>query len=161
MRDRPSIQRLRELFEVRPDGALVRLVQAGPRPKGSIAGCKSPDGYTKVSVDNVDLQAHRVVFAITQGRWPALDIDHIDGDRSNNAPANLREVTRRVNLQNQRNASPGNSSGLLGANRVRGKFQARITVDGRSKCVGTFDTAQAAHEAYLRAKRALHEGCTI
>lgn len=45
------------------------------------------------------LAAHRVVFAIQEGRWPKI-IDHINGDRADNRWKNLRETTPTGNLMN-------------------------------------------------------------
>lgn len=161
MSNKPSVQRLRELFSVSESGELIRRMDAGPSKRGAVAGWMSVKGYVHVSVDNTTQHAHRVVFAVVHGRWPVLDIDHIDGNGRNNSPANLREVTRTVNIQNQRKASAGNSSGLMGASRCKGKYRAVIVVDGRPKCVGTFRTPDEAHVAYVRAKRIFHPGCTI
>ena len=45
------------------------------------------------------------------------------------------------------------STGLTGVTIRRGKYEARITVNGRSMYLGTFNTAEEAHGAYLEAKR--------
>ena len=52
-------------------------------------------GYRVGVVDYVPLRANRVVFAMVHGRWPeeGMVVDHIDGDKTNNAPSNLAEVT--------------------------------------------------------------------
>jgi hypothetical protein len=67
---------------------------------------RDPNGYGKstISYNGVRyiLFQHRVVFALTQGRWPHLVIDHIDGNPRNNDPANLRDVSQAVNLLNRR-----------------------------------------------------------
>jgi hypothetical protein len=97
------------------------------------------------------------------GLWPQNDIDHRDGDKKNNRFSNLRDVTTQVNIQNQRRATKANKSGLLGAafNRRLGKYVSGIGVAGRTVYLGVFETAIEAHEAYLKAKRQLHEGNTL
>jgi hypothetical protein len=40
-------------------------------------------------------------------------------------------------------------------------FVARIVSEGRRTYLGIFETPEAAHEAYVQAKRELHQGCTI
>ena len=49
----------------------------------------------------------------------------------------------------------------LGVHRVGNKFVATIGHDRRKHHLGTFDTAEAASEEYVNAKRRLHAGCTI
>ena len=46
-----------------------------------------------------------------------------------------------------------NSTGLTGVTIRRGRYEAGITVNGRSIYLGTFNTAEEAHGAYLEAKR--------
>jgi len=134
---------------------------------GCEAGSVNSPGYRVIAFTLVgvrrDVLAHRVVWRMLNGEWPKF-IDHIDGDRLNNRIENLRSVVERINRENLRAARSDNlSTGLLGAYAGRnGKFRSSICVDGKQKHLGrSFPTAQAAHEAYLAAKRQLHEGCTI
>ena len=46
-----------------------------------------------------------------------------------------------------------NATGLTGVTIRRGKYEAGITINGRSMYLGTFNTAEEAHGAYLEAKR--------
>jgi hypothetical protein len=39
--------------------------------------------------------------------------------------------------------------------------RARIAINGHQINLGRFRTAEAAHAAYVDAKRRLHEGCTL
>lgn len=128
---------------------------------GKSAGGVSHNGYVMVHVAGVRTQAHRLAWLYMTGLWPALDIDHINGVRTDNRWANLREVTRQANLQNQRKASKNNVCGLLGVSPKRGKFQARIMVDRKQRRLGVFDTPEEAHAAYLAAKRRLHAGAVL
>lgn len=96
-------------------------------------------------------QLHRVVFAVVHGRWPTGQLDHIDGDPTNNRVENLREVS---GLENRRNMKryTNNTSGYTGVRRTTsGKWQALITDNGRRICLGTFEDPEAAAAAY-RAK---------
>jgi hypothetical protein len=44
--------------------------------------------------------AHRLVWALANGRMPEAQIDHINGDPLDNRPSNLRSVTRQENSKN-------------------------------------------------------------
>jgi len=119
--------------------------------------------YRAITVNGQTYPAHWVAWAISKGSWPTSDIDHINGDRTDNRIENLREVSHSKNIQNQREAQASNkSSGLLGvALRKNGKWDARIWVDGRNLYLGCFDVKEEAHQAYLTAKRKKHPGCTL
>ena len=114
-------------------------------------------------VDRFYTFAHRMAWLYMTGELPTADIDHINGIRNDNRFSNLRNVSRTVNLQNRRNAGANNkSTRIIGAYpSYANKFTSRIRVHGKDQYLGTFDTAQQAHAAYLSAKRRLHEGCTI
>jgi hypothetical protein len=102
--------------------------------------------------------AHRVAFAMKQGRWPSegLEIDHLDGDGTNNRAANLREATRLVNAQNfHRKGLP--ASGFLGVAKKRdGRWYAMIRSGGRYQNLGTYPTPEEASAAYERARAERH-----
>lgn len=84
-------------------------------------------------------------------------VDHIDGDRSNNVLSNLREAN---NAQNNRNTGlrSTNTTGFKGVsyNKFNRNFNAKITVNYKSIHLGCFQTAEAAHEAYKQAAMRLH-----
>lgn len=111
------------------------------------------------------LLVHRLAWMLVNGPIPeGMQVDHINCDRKDNRLANLRLVTHTENQQNQRRAHRSNrASGLLGArfdSRIN-RFYGSIKDSGRSVYLGSFLTAQEAHEAYLAAKRRLHRTCTI
>lgn len=133
-------------------------------PAGAVAGNVQRNGYRYVMFKGESIRAHRLAWLIVHGEWPSGDIDHINGVRDDNRLENLRSVARNVNAQNERKARVTNkSTGILGAYRVgnTGRFRAIIHVGGAPKNLGRFDTAEAAHEAYVQAKRQFHEGCTL
>lgn len=130
---------------------------------GKVAGSVHPHAYVVISIDGVPYPAHRLAWLYTFGKFPAGCIDHINGKRGDNRISNLRDVDRKANAENRRAARAGHSVGLLGvAWRPRnGKYEARISVNKKYMYLGLFDTAEAAHEAYLQAKRVHHTACTI
>ena len=155
-------ERLKELLHYDPEtGVFTRRTSRGGELAGAIAGCPVWTGYTKICVDKTNYLAHRLAWFYVYGDFPSEEIDHINGVRTDNFIKNLRHVSSRVNKENKRFAQSNSKSGALGASPFRGGFRARIFVNGREKHLGTFNTAEAAHAAYLVAKRALHEGCTI
>jgi hypothetical protein len=162
-----TAERLRELLHYDQETGIFTWTQrpsemARKCAPGAVAGsvCKV-HGYVYIGIDWVKHPAHRLAWLYVRGEWPQFDIDHIDGDRANNRIGNLRDVSRSVNLQNARKARSDSQSGLLGALRNRNRWMSRIKANGRMIHLGSFDTPEEAHAAYLAAKRKLHEGCTI
>jgi hypothetical protein len=130
-----------------------------------VAGSVNPCGYRQIKIDKHLYRAHRLAWLWMTGAWPIQEqVDHINGIRDDNRWANLRNVSRAANNQNQRRAQSRNlSAQLLGVSRknAAGGFQARIRHEGKEKRLGTFRAAALAHEAYVAAKRKLHEGNTL
>lgn len=154
-------ENVRDMFDYDPlTGILTRKAYPGGRRTGQPAK-HLRDGYLILYVGKQTLLAHRVIWLWMTGAWPAGLVDHHDTDRCNNRWKNLRAADRRLNGENQRRAHMNSKTGLLGASPYGKRFVACIRHEGRTKHVGYFDTAQAAHEAYVRTKRQLHAGCTL
>ena len=118
--------------------------------------------YRRVTVLGRRYYAHVLAWFYVTGLWPENDVDHWDGDGTNNKFSNLRDVTRQINLQNERQSRKHSESGLLGACKFRNKFKSTIRLHSRKRIhLGVFDTAEEAHTAYIEAKRKYQPGCTI
>jgi hypothetical protein len=154
--------RLRSLFHYDcSSGKFKRIAVVKGARVGSVAGHLKGNGYIHFSIDGKKYGAHRLAWLYMTGELPNGDIDHIDGNRANNAFANLRCVDRSTNLENIRGAKSHNkSSGLLGAYRVANssRWHSKIQVRGRTVSLGCYDTAEQANAAYMRAKYELHAG---
>ena len=61
------------------------------------------EGYRTGCIAKARIKAHQLAVALAVGVWPNGDVDHIDGDKANNAAANLRWDTRAGN-HNDKNA---------------------------------------------------------
>lgn len=159
--------RLRELLHYDPEtGIFTRKVrtaqrhQVGSRADFVVTG-GGLEGYYRVTVDSVRYMAHRLAWFYVNGAWPAHDIDHRDTDRGNNRIDNLRDVTNQVNRENMRKARKDNRCGFLGVTRHQGKWAARLQLEGKTIRLGSFESPEEAHAAYVAGKRKLHEGCTL
>lgn len=152
-----AIDRLRELLAYDPlVGVLTwRTKRSGVSRKQ--AGSLKPSGYIVVQVDRKMLRAHRIAWALTKGEWPEQEIDHRNGDRSDNRWANLREATHAENAQNKVKQS-NNKSGYLGVCwfKPRGKWKVEIQADKKRRHVGYFDDVHEAAAAYAAAKSEIH-----
>lgn len=156
-------RRLRTLLQYRKSSGQFRYKVARNHmtPVGEIAGCLKASGYLELWIDGKIYKAHRLVWLYCFGAWPEGYIDHIDGCKHNNRLANLRDVTPAINAQNQKYAKSCNKSGVLGVVARHKKFRAQITICGRTVAIGTYETSDEAHAAYLLEKRKRHAGCTI
>ena len=142
----------------------VRPNPRGHQKPGDVAGCTDKRcGYVLIRLARRLYLAHRLAWFYVTGEWPKDQIDHRDGNKGNNAFGNLRDVTNQVNGQNLRTAKRSSLTRLLGASKTEnGRFRAYITPPNRkTMSLGTFDTAEEAHNAYIQAKRQLHEGNTL
>ena len=160
--DRLAAERLRELLDYDPTAGTFtwRQRRGGKATNGIEAGGRHRGNYRRIKVDGHRYLAHRLAWFYVHGVWPSVGIDHFDTDPSNNRFANLREATMSENRQNLRRAVRG-SAGLLGTWRSGNKWCAAIKLHGKRIHLGTFATTEAAHAAYVSAKRSLHPFGTL
>jgi hypothetical protein len=76
--------------------SIARCIKAGSK-----AGTLDNYGYTVIKINGNIFKAHRLIWFVTYGKFPEGDIDHLNGDRSDNRIENLRDVSRSVNQQNR------------------------------------------------------------
>lgn len=120
--------------------------------KGNL--CKTPNGHgyilCKMTVDKklIKVLGHQLVWFLINGDSPSM-IDHIDRNRANNRIVNLRIADSKLNARN-----------VIGKGyswrKDRFKWVARIIIDSGMKRLGSFDTEEESHAAYLLAKQKYH-----
>lgn len=153
-----TTDRLREVLNYDPTtGAFTWLVRTSSRIHvGDIAGRADPLGYRKIRVDGREYLAHRLAFLFMTGDWPADEIDHRDGEPSNNAWTNLREATRSQNTANTRLRKNKTLPKGVSFRASSGRYIAQIVIHRETKYLGSFATPEDAHRAYLHAARLFH-----
>lgn len=125
-----------------PTGSTVLI---GPK------GYKKP--YIVIYIKSKKYLAHRLAMLIQSGQWPTDEVDHINGNGTDNSIKNLRAVSRQENQKNKRLRSD-NPSGIAGVFFRNGKWRVRISSNGTRFNIGTFltllDAAAARKSAEIR-----------
>jgi HNH endonuclease len=121
--------------------------------EGRWAGTVSSHGYRVIAVGGKMWREHRIVYLVNHGTLPYL-LDHIDGDKLNNALDNLREATQAQNMRNAKKHK-NSSSSYIGVTRSKGKFWvAQISLNQRNTILyhgqDEIEAAKAYNEAALK-----------
>ena len=143
------------------DGKIERFWKANKRKPDrwkELKGSKHTGGYLRIRLfltsGKRNFKVHRLVYLAYNQEWNIYDekqqIDHDDGNRTNNKIGNLRVVT---NQQNQFNRHTAKGYYF---DKERGKYKAQIQVDRKQNYIGSYDTPEEARQAYLAKKATLH-----
>ena len=151
-------ERLKELLHYDEDtGVFVWRHSSFGVNEGDIAGCENSNGYIRIKIDGQSYKSHRLAVLYCIGSWPVNQIDHIDGVRTNNSIFNLREATQTENVRNSR-IFHNNTSGVKGVNwnKLKCKWQARLSTDVGRKHLGYFTTIEEADKVVRAAREKYH-----
>lgn len=112
-------------------------------------GCISNTGHVHICIDRVEYLAHRLAWLYEHGEWPDKNIDHINGDPSDNRIENLRLSNQSQNGGNSK-MPKNNTSGFKGVSwcKLRDKWKSYIKVSRKYIHLGYFDCPAAASFAY-------------
>lgn len=159
-------ERLTQALDYDPEAGIFLWAENGHgrRKIGDVAGNldKTEDKLDRwiVGIEGRQYFAHRLAWFYVYGEWPKGLIDHRDRNALNNRIGNLREATNAQNRANSR-TNKDNVSGLKGVSlspyrtsETKRPYWASITINGKPKHLGSFETAEKAHEAYLLAAKA-------
>lgn len=145
----------RENLAYEPDTGVFLWKKRGfGRTLGKVIGTKIWPGYIVLKLNGEVHYAHRVAWLYVNGEWPSKSLDHIDGDKSNNAIANLRIATSAQNAARRkttRKIAPSRGVFPHGVG-----FVARIHHGGKRHYLGYFSTHEAAKAAYEAKAREIH-----
>ena len=117
---------------------------------------KANKGYIRIKINNKLYLLHRIIYKYFNEDWDITyshsnQIDHIDINPSNNRIENLRVATCSQNTRNQKKLN-NCSSKFKGVSWHKGssKWEAKISIDGKSKHLGYFTNEEEAAEAYKK-----------
>lgn len=144
-----SLENLKNEFSYDPETGVVVRIRTG-KPVISVR----KTGYARINVRGKSYKMHRFIWYFVHGTWPD-QIDHINGNRSDNRLANLRNVSARENVLNLK-LYPNNRSGCSGVNwHASGRWIAQIRDQGRYVYLGSFKDLSEAIAARKDAEKEL------
>ncbi len=138
----PTQEYLRERFTYDEEaGVLIwRTHLRTARYVGTVAGRIGNRGYRQINLNKKAYQAHRLIWVYLNGEIPkGLEIDHIDGDKTNNRIDNLRLATRTQNRWNRKEK---------GYRFKDNHWEVSVGHLGKYIYVGFFKTEEEAEKAY-------------
>ena len=132
-----SHEYLTKVLEYEPEsGTFIWKIRASRAVKpGNIAGSLNKNGYLLIKVGKYIYRAHRLAWFYFYGQWPPIEayqIDHIDGNKLNNAIKNLRAVSNAKNTRNHKLYSH-NTSGVSGVSFAEANNKWKATIKYNSK----------------------------
>jgi hypothetical protein len=153
---KPTQERIAQCLRYR-DGSLSWIKSQGSQLAGSRAGNSRPDGYVRIKIDGRLVMAHSLIWILHHGAIPdAHEIDHINGNPSDNRIESLRVATHAQNNCNMKLACHS-TTGFKGVTKRKGydKWRAYITMNKKRTWLGEFSDPLSAHAAYRDAAKRL------
>ena len=148
----PDIAELKEYLDYDPDSGLFTWTKLRSKycnmKVGDVAGSVNQKGYIRIKFNGDELQAHRLAWLFHYGVDPGeMDIDHENGNRTDNRISNLRLATFQQNVWNR---VP------KGYKERNGKFYSLIKIKGKETHLGVFDCPLLAHLAHMAKRKELY-----
>ena len=114
-------------------------------------------GYINIGINKKKYLLHRVIYKYHNDDFDITDssnnnlIDHVDINPFDNRIENLRVVNKSQNIRNQKKRKNCSSKykGVCWHNSAN-KWQVKISIDGKAKHLGLFDTEEEAAETYKK-----------
>lgn len=153
-----NVDEFKEFITYDPDTGLMywnKVINNKAR-SGDLCGSNvDSKGYRRVCFKGKQFRAHRVAWLLYYGCTPSAQIDHINGNRTDNRICNLRLAS---NAENSRNAklSKDNTSGCSGVtyHKKAKKWAASIMYNRKQIYLGIYenilDAVQVRKEAEVR-----------
>lgn len=139
MKEKITIEEFnKELHYDRDSGVFTRVLAKAGIGCG-IAGSVNVDGYVLIVLNGKREYAHRLAWLLEHGEFPKLQIDHINGCKSDNRICNLREVSAQENAKNRpKDSNNINENVGVRFRRDTSKWTASIHVEGTKVNLGCF-----------------------
>ena len=114
--------------------------------------CLTKGGYFIVNIKDANNYRHRrsvhslvaITFLEHTPCGHTIVVDHINNVKTDNRLENLQLISHRLNTSKDAR----NRTGHTGVSRHKGRYRVGLSVHGKQKWLGTFDTAIEASEAY-------------
>jgi hypothetical protein len=151
-----SKELLNEIFHYEDGNLIWKKKIAKNITLNKVAGRTIHHGYKMIGLYGRAYMSHRLIFMFHYGYFPK-EVDHIDGNKSNNKIDNLRPATHSQNLKNQK-LRTNNVSGCknVGWSKREQKWRVRLTVNYKEKHIGYFLDRELADLVAIEATNLYH-----
>lgn len=148
----PPLELLQEYLELDHETGRLFWIKSKnskhPVGKEAAVSTNGKKGYLMLGWEGSKYLKHRIVYFMATGVDPGASVvDHINGDKSDNRPANLRVATLKQNSQNIHGPMRNNKTGVLGVHwsNQNKSWCAKLTINGKQRCrfFKNFDDAVA------------------
>jgi len=150
---------LKEIIDYNPETGIMtnKKTRSSNAVAGKIINCStSTKKYGRVTINKKTYRLHRLIWFYMYGKWPKNEIDHINGNTSDNKLCNLRECSRQENIFN-RKSTKGSSSKYKGVSLKNNKWIVQIQINKINKYIGSFSNKVEAALAYDTAAKKYHK----
>lgn len=111
------------------------------------------EGYYYVNLNSDRYRVHWLFYNTFIGDSTGYAIDHIDRNKLNNDPSNLRLLTQRLNTYNRTLAYRPDITDFSKYQKYRNKenakpYMLRFSIDGKRKTIGYYNTYEEAENKY-------------
>lgn len=145
-----------ELFQYDKNSGQIFWRKSRPgATAGKEAGSITAQGYRQICTGGRAYQSHRIAVLLVTGKWPEGEVDHLNGNRSDNRWENLRVVSRTQNMRNK-SFRTVTKSGHAGIYRQNNKWRVKVGAGAGQIHIGYFDKIEDAIAARLAAEKALN-----
>jgi len=152
-------ERLKELLHYDEElGTFTWLIRpCNSMRSGDFAGTYDKNGYLRILYKGKLYMGHWLAWLYIYGKFPDNEIDHINGNPSDNTILNLRDVTRKQNMENKKVYS-NSKSGYPGVtwHIKKNRWVVRIGHYGKRISVGQFKDLNDAIAARIKAENATY-----
>lgn len=150
-------QEVRQLFDYHQDGHLLWKIKSSFRTNiGDKAGSRNSQGYIQISYKAKKYKAHRLIL-MWHGIELGDEVDHIDGNKTNNKIDNLRSVSKNQNQWNSKTRKD-NVSGVKGVrwHKRDCKWAVSFRVNKKLHSFGYYDDLELAELVANEARSSYH-----
>lgn len=146
----PAASLLWEMFSYNPiTGILYRIKSPNNRvPDNSPCLYQTSSGHYTTALSKQYYKVHRLVYKWVTGKDPSGLVEHSNDIPTDNRFWNLIDSTERNNRIREKSFKGGVKGYVKLHNDT---YQARIKINARSYCLGTFKSPDEAHQIYLEA----------
>lgn len=139
-----------EHYEYR-SGKLYRRYSNNKHKEGAEVGWVDKAGYVRTKFGQKMTFAHRIIWEMHNGKIEnGIEIDHINGFKSDNRIENLRAISHSLNMKNK-TIYANNKTGVTVVfyNEASSTYDAYITINRSRKRIGSYSTISEARHHRL------------